>query len=68
MKMAIFWIILLCMARYGPETSFIPIFSARDDLAKVSWNSDSSKYEDQVTTPFFDQLSERCQLLYELKR
>ena len=42
------------------------IFSARDDLVKVSWKSDAGKYQNQLTPPYFDQLSERHQLLSTL--
>ena len=52
------------MASYGSETSFLLIFSARDDLVKVSWESDARKCQNQLTPPYFDQLSERHQLLY----
>ena len=49
----------LWMARYGSETSFLLIFSARDDLVKVSWKSHARKCQNQLTPPYFDQLSER---------
>ena len=39
------------------------IFSARDDLVKVSWKSDARKCQNQLTPPYFDQLSERHQPL-----
>ena len=51
------------MASYGSETSLLLIFSARDDLVKVSWKLDARKCQNQVTSPYFDQLSERCQPL-----
>ena len=62
-KWPFFAIILPWMARYGSETSFLLIFSARDDLVKVSWKSDARKCQNQLTPPYFDQLSERHQLL-----
>ena len=51
------------MANYGSERSFLLIFCARDDLGKVSWESDARKCQNQFTPPFFDQLSERSQPL-----
>ena len=51
------------MANYGSETSFLLIFIAKDDLAKVSWKLDARKCQNQVTPPYFDQLSERGQPL-----
>ena len=60
----IFDIILPWKASYGSEKSFLLIFSARDDLVKVSWKSDVGKCQNQLTPPYFDQLSERHQLLY----
>ena len=63
-KWPFFAIILPWMARYGSETSFLLIFSARDDLVKVSWKSDVGKCQNQLTPPYFDQLNERHQLLY----
>ena len=62
-KWPFFAIILPWMARYWSKTSFLLIFSARDDLVKVSWKSDARKYQNQLTPPYFDQLSERHQLL-----
>ena len=53
------------MASYGSVTSCLLIFSARDDLVKVSWNSDAGKCQNQPTPPYFDQLSERYQPLWE---
>ena len=47
--MAVFAIILPWMASYGHETSFLLIFSARDDLVKVSCKSDARKCQNQVT-------------------
>ena len=61
-----FAIILPWMARYGSETSFLLIFSARDDLVKVSWKSDARKCQNQLTPHYFDQLSERYQPLWNL--
>ena len=63
-KWPFFAIILPWMARYGSKRSFLLIFSARDDLVKVSWKSDVGKCQNQLTPPYFDQLSERHQLLY----
>ena len=63
-KWPTFAIILPWMASYGSETSFLLISSARDDLVKVSWKSDGWKCQNQVTSPFFDKLSERCQPLW----
>ena len=57
-------IILPWMASYGPERSLLLIFSARDDLVKVSWKSDARKCQNQVTPPYFDQLRERCESLW----
>ena len=37
------------MATYGSETSFLLIFSARDDLVKVSWKSDARKYQNKLS-------------------
>ena len=51
------------MASFWPEISFLLIFSARDDLVKVSWKSDAGKCRNQQTPPYFDQLSERYQPL-----
>ena len=48
-KWPFFAIILPWMARYGSETSFLLIFSARDDLVKVSWISDARRCQNQVT-------------------
>ena len=48
-KWPFFAIILPSMARYGSETSFLLIFSARDDLVKVSCKSDARKCQNQVT-------------------
>ena len=62
-KWPFFAIILPWMARYGSKRSFLLIFSARDDLVKVSWKSDVGKCQNQLTPPYFDQLSERHQLL-----
>ena len=62
-KWPFFAIILPWMARYGSKRSFLLIFSARDDLVKVSWKSDVGKCQNQLTPPYFDQLSERYQLL-----
>ena len=58
-----FAIILPWLASYGPERSFLVIFSARDDLVKVSCKSDARKCQNQVTSPNFDQLSESSQPL-----
>ena len=63
-KWLFFAIFLPWMARYGSETSFLLIFGARDDLVKVSWKSDARKCQNQLTPPYFDQLSERHQLLF----
>ena len=63
-KWPFFAIILLWMASYGSERSFLLIFSARDDLVKVSWKSDAGKCQNQLTPPYFDQLSERHQPLW----
>ena len=51
------------MASYGSERSFLLIFYARDDLVKVSWKSNAGKCQNQVTPPYFDQLSESSQPL-----
>ena len=55
--------ILPWMARYGSKRGFLLILSARDDLVKVSWKSDAGKCQNQLTPPYFDQLSERHQPL-----
>ena len=46
----------------GPKC--LLIFSARDNLVKVSWKSDARKCQNQVTPPYFDQLRERCEPLW----
>ena len=51
------------MANYGSKRSFLFIFSARDDLVKVSRELDVWKCLNQLTPPYFDQLSERSQPL-----
>ena len=33
---------------------FLLIFSAKDDLVKVSWKSDAGKCQNQLTPPYFD--------------
>ena len=48
-KWPFFAIILPWMASYGSEISFLLVFSARDDLVKVSWKSDAQKCQNQVT-------------------
>ena len=65
-KWLFFAITLPWMARYGSKTSFLLIFSARDDLVKVSWKSDARKCQNQLTPPYFDQLSERSPPLSRL--
>ena len=67
-KWPFFAIILPWMASYGWETSCLLIFSARDDLVKVSWKSDPRKWETK-SPPFFDWLSESTQPLsnYDLE-
>ena len=50
-KWPFFAIILPWMASYGSERSFLLIFSARDDLVKVSWKSVAGKCPNQVTPP-----------------
>ena len=62
-KRQFFAIILPWMANYGSERSFLLIFGARDDLGKVSWESDAQKCQNQLTPPYFDQLSEWSQPL-----
>ena len=62
-KWTFFAIILPWMASYESERSFLVIFSARDDLVKVSWKLDARKCQNQLTPPHFDQLSERSQPL-----
>ena len=56
-QVAVFAIILPWMASYGSERSFLLIFSAKDVLAKVSWNSNAGKCQNQPTPPYFDQLA-----------
>ena len=63
-KIAIFAIILPWMVNYGPERSFLLMFSVKDDLVKVSWELDARKCQNQHTPPYFDQLSERHQPLW----
>ena len=58
-KMAVFATSVQLMVGYGLERSFLLIFSARDDLVKVSSKSDIGKCQSRVTFPYFDQLSER---------
>ena len=48
-KLPFFAIILPWMASYGSEISFLLVFSARDDLVKVSWKSDAQKCQHEVT-------------------
>ena len=48
-KWPFFAIILPWMASYGSEISCLLVFSARDDLVKVSWKSDAQKCQNQVT-------------------
>ena len=60
-KMAIFCHYL---AMNGSKRSFVLIFSARDDLVKVSWKSDAGKCRNQQTPPYLDGLSERYQSLW----
>ena len=60
-KWPLFANILPWMASYGPERCFLFIFSARDDLVKVSWTSDARKCQNQRTPPNFDYLSESSQ-------
>ena len=48
-KLPFFAIILPWMASYGSEISFLLVFSARDDLVKVSWKSDAQKCQNEVT-------------------
>ena len=63
------------MASYGSKRSFLLIFSARDDLVKVSCKSDAWKCQNQLTPPYFDKLSEkdaspfkcRCIILEEFR-
>ena len=47
-----------------PCLALLLILSARDDLVKVSWKSDAGKCQNQLTPPYFDQLSERHQPLW----
>ena len=58
-KWPFFAINLSWMASYGSERSFLPIFSARDDLVKVS----CSEVPKPRYPSYFDQLSERHQPL-----
>ena len=37
---------------YRPERSYLLVFSARDDLVKVSWKSDARKCQNQLTPSF----------------
>ena len=60
-KITVIAIMLPRIASYGSERSFLLIFSARDDLVKVSCKSDAWKCQNQLTPPYFDKLSERCQ-------
>ena len=45
------------------QKKFSTHICARDDLVKVSRKSDARKCQNQVTSPYFDQPSERCQTL-----
>ena len=65
-KWPFFAIILPWMASYGSKTGFLLIFSVWVDLLKVSWKSYAWKCQNQVTSPYFDQLSERHQPLWPL--
>ena len=49
------------MASYGSERSFLRIFYARDDL--ITDENRMLKCQNQVTPPYFDQLSESSQPL-----
>ena len=42
------------------------VYSARDDMVKVSSKSEIGKCQNQVTSPYFDQLSETRQPLFGL--
>ena len=66
-KWPFFAIILPWMASYGSERSFVLIFSAKDDLGKVSWKMDARKCKNQVTPPFFDHLSESRQTPLQMR-
>ena len=57
-KRLYFAIFLPWMASYGSETTFLLIFSARSFM-KIG----SSEVPNQVTSPYFDQLTEKCQPL-----
>ena len=52
------------MSCYGSARSCLLIFSARDDSVKVPWKSDVGKCRNQVTSSYFDQLSESTQPLW----
>ena len=62
-KIAVFCHFLDMNGKLWAQKKFLLIFSARDDLGKVSWKSDVGKCQNQITPPYFDQLSERHQLL-----
>ena len=62
-KWPFFAIILPWMASCGSKRSVQVIFSARDDLVKVSWKSDAWKCQNQLTSLYFYQQSERSQPL-----
>ena len=66
-KWPFFAIILPWMASYGSEISFLLVFSAREDLVKVSWKSDARKCQNQVTPFYFDYLSESSMPLWKKK-
>ena len=47
---------------YGSATSFLLIFSGKNDLVKVSCKSDAQKSQN----PYFDQVSESTQPLLQI--
>ena len=61
--MAVFCHYLAMNGKVWVGKKFLLIFSARDDLVKVSCKSDAGKCLNQPTPPYFDQLSERSEPL-----
>ena len=62
-KKAVFCHYLVKNGNLWVRKKFYTLCSARDDLVKVSLKSDARKCQNQVTSPYFDQLSESTQPL-----
>ena len=63
LKLLLFAYFLPWIASHDSKRSFIPMFSARDDLVNFRWKTDLGKCQNQFTSSYFDQLSEKSQLL-----